>query len=181
MCLACKFDLQNWNLTKNVLTMYFGKKSTGHTLETCDQRYGAVNRIKSWIGFMHLFVIQRVYCMMLLDSPTLLVYNIRFQISCFLFKWLIWTPSIWPPSAVLLSCRNFYFQIIDVLFVTSTGGFVNAATESDNEKAALAALYLAGWPLLLVVVGHLIALLICFAGFLVMWASLPVINTFLNW
>ena len=58
-----------------------------------------------------------------------------------------------------------------VLFVTSTGstgGFVNAATESDNEKAALAALYLASWLLLLVVIGHSIVLLICFAGFLVM-------------
>ena len=69
---------------------------------------------------------------------------------------------------VLLSCRNFYFQIIDVLFVTSTGGFVNAGTESDNEKVALAALYMASWLLLLVVIGHSIVLLICFAGFLVM-------------
>ena len=65
-------------------------------------------------------------------------------------------------------CRNFYFQIMDVLFVTSTGGLVNAATESDNEKASLAALYLASWPLLLVVIGHSIVLVICFAGFLVM-------------
>ena len=57
---------------------------------------------------------------------------------------------------------------MDVLFVTSTGGVANAATEREREKAALAALYLACWLLLLLVIGHSIVLVICFAGFLVM-------------